>query len=291
MRLAPLLSLLGALFLAVPSPAQRPISVPVSREWRGLMQVPVTLNGHVPARFIVDTAATATLLSADTVSRLGLTGSGQPAYVEGATGGKALNHYRLRSLAVGGAVHRDIDAYDLPPIEARFEADGLLGADVLRRHVVIFDGPNRAMLLYPARFDPRGLAGEWSAVPARQRDNGVLIVAVRIGDATIPALVDTGAVHDFVNRPAAELLGLAPTAAPEPIGGASGHIQAMIPVALPPFAIGEARFASSRAGIVDLAIFETLGLADGPAMILGAETLASRRFVIDYPRSRILIER
>ena len=57
------------------------------------------------------------------------------------------------------------------------------------------------------------------------------------------------------------------------------------------FAIGEAGFGPSRLGVVDLAIFDTLGLDHGPAMILSAESLGEHRFVIDYPRSRLLIER
>lgn len=43
--------------------------------------------------------------------------------------------------------------------------------------------------------------------------------------------------------------------------------------------------------ITDLAKFDTIKIGDGPAMLLSAEALAKRRFIIDYPRNRLLVER
>ena len=42
-------------------------------------------------------------------------------------------------------------------------------------------------------------------------------------------------------------------------------------------------------GIADLAIFDTLEISDGPAMLLSADAFAGRRFIVDYPRNRILV--
>lgn len=289
MRIWKTLLAAGALALAgATAPPRVANSVPIERAWLGLIQAPVTLNGAVEARFIVDTAATETVMSDATIARLGLAGSGEPARVHGATGSNDLNYYRLGSLRIGDAVFRDIGAYDLPPLYAEIGADGLIGADILRRHVVEFDLPAGAM-----RLHPRGarLAGEWTTAPLLQRRDGFLLTEVRVGSLTMPALVDTGAVHNFINRAAARRLGIAldPDAF-EQIAGASGHVQTMARTELAGFAIGEAAFGPSRLGVVDLAIFETLGLDRGPAMILSAESLGKRRFVIDYPRSRLLIE-
>jgi hypothetical protein len=50
-------------------------------------------------------------------------------------------------------------------------------------------------------------------------------------------------------------------------------------------------FGNSRVGITDLAVFDTLEIGRGPAMLLSADVLADRRFIIDYPRNRLLIAR
>lgn len=275
--------------------ATQPVAtLPLDRPWLGLPQVPVTLNRRVEGRFIVDTAATETVLSDAMIGELGLAGTGEPAHVNAATGRTALSYYRLGSLDLGGREYRNLGAYDFPRLSAPVESDGLLGADVLRRHVVEFDIPAGALRLWSRRVNLARESGDWSVVPVRQRPDGFLIVPVTIGRLTLPALVDTGAVHNFVNAEAARRLGLRlveGSASRETITGASGHVQAMTMLELSGFSIGDVRFGASRLGVVDLAIFEALGMDGGPAMILSADALADRRFAIDYPRSRMLIAR
>ena len=278
---------------AAAAPARPLASLPLERPWLGLPQVPVTLNDRVSARFIVDTAASETLMTDALIERLRLRATDEPAQVSGATGSSRLNHYRLDSLRLGDREFRLLDAFDFPPLAEPVGADGLLGADVLRRHVVEFDMPRSRLVLHERRSDLMREGPGWIAVPAYSRSDGFLIVAVRIGRLTLPALVDTGAVHNIVNAEAARLIGIRVTpdsASREPVTGASGHIQTMNTYEISGFSLAGERFGPSRLGVVDLSIFDVLGM-DGPAMILSAEALAGRRFVIDYPRSRLLIAR
>lgn len=286
--------LLLGLAMATASPAQRVTSLPLSTPWLGLPQVPVTLNGNVTARFIVDTAASETVLTDSVIARLGLVGRGEPAEISGATGSSAIEFYELASMQLGAREYRRLGAYSLPRLASPVESDGLIGADILRRHVVEFDMPGQKLRL----FDPRtnfGLGGEnWAVIPFHERADGLLIVPVSIGRVTMPALLDTGAVQNIVNHEAARRLGLhlfSDSDSREPITGASGHVQDMNQLEVSRFRIGNLVFGSSRVGITDLAVFDTLEISDGPAMLLSAEAFADRRFIVDYPRNRLLIER
>ena len=282
--------------LAVTAPAQRTTDLRIDRPWLGLPQVPVTLNNRVEANFIVDTAASETIMTDAVIARLRLRPTGEPAELSGATGSSSLAHYRLDSLQLGNRRYRQLGAYSFPPLAAPVETDGLLGTDVLRRHVVELDMPRGRMRLHGRRIDFLQFEGEgvWDAVPVLQRRDGFLIVNVRIGRLRIPALIDTGAVQNFVNEEAARQLGLRfvpDSASRTGITGASGHVQTMNQLELSGFSVGNTDFGPSRLGVTDLAIFETLGMAGRPAMILSAEVLADRRVILDYPRSRLLIER
>ncbi|NNC73589.1 MAG: hypothetical protein HKN78_12040 [Sphingomonadaceae bacterium] len=285
---------LALLCAAIAAPAQRSSVLPLERPWLGLPQTGVILNGHVAARMIIDTAASETMLSDATVARLGLESRGRPATVNGATGSNSVEYYRLRSLQVGEHLYRRIGAYGFPQLAAPVEADGLLGADILRRHVVEFDMPRGSLILHNPRTDIRALGDiDWHVIPTSRRADGLMLVRARIGNVTMPALIDTGAVQSFINREAARRLGLRfvpESASIAPITGVSGHVQEMNQMEISRFSIGDVEFGASRMGVGDLSIFDALEIGDGPAMMLSADVLGDRRFVIDYPRGRLLIE-
>jgi predicted aspartyl protease len=291
---ARLLALLVLLGLATAADAQRVTSLPLEAPWLGLPQVPVTLNDRVTGHFIVDTAASETLLTESMIALLGLRDTGEPAEVEGATGSSAIRFYRLASLSLGPRRFPRIGAYSFPRLAAPVEADGLIGADILRRHVVEFDMTGRRLRLFDPHTDFARAGGDWAVIPFYERPDGLILIEVSIGRVRMPALLDTGAVQNIVNREAARRIGIRlfpGSESREPITGASGHVQQMNQLTVSHFRIGGAQFGRSRLGITDLAIFDTLGIGDGPAMLLSAEALSSHRFVIDYPRNRLLIER
>ncbi|MEM8696289.1 MAG: aspartyl protease family protein [Pseudomonadota bacterium] len=282
------------LSLATAGPAQRVVSLPLATPWLGLPQIPVTLNGNVEGQFIVDTAASDTVLTDTMISRLGLTGQGAPAELAGATGNSSIHFYELTSIRLGPREYRALEAYSFPQLAAPVEADGLIGADILRRHVVEFDLPGQRLRLFDRHANFVRASGRWAVIPFYERADGLLLVPVSIGRVTMPALLDTGAVQNIVNHEAARRLGLRlfpDSDSREPITGASGHVQNMNQIEVSRFAVGDLAFGASRVGITDLAVFDTLDIGDGPAMLLSAQAFGDRRFIIDYPRNRLLIAR
>jgi predicted aspartyl protease len=288
------LMLIVGLVVATASPAQRVTSLPLTAPWLGLPQIPVTLNGDVDALFIVDTAASETVLTDSIIARLGLSGRGEPAELSGATGNSAIKFYELASMRLGAREYLGLGAYSLPSLASPVESDGLIGADILRRHVVEFDLPSQRLRLFDGRTNFGQADGSWAIIPFHERADGLLIVPVSIGSVTMPALLDTGAVQNIVNHEAARQLGLRlfpDSESREAITGASGHVQDMNQLEVSRFRIGDLAFGTSRVGITDLAVFDTLNIGDGPAMLLSAEAFSDRRFIIDYPRNRLLIQR
>ncbi len=285
---------LTGLYAAIAAPAQAAV-LPLETPWLGLPQTEVVLNDRVTAQMIVDTAASGTMLSEDVVERLGLSRAGRSATIAGATGANRADYYRLRSLRLGPYLYRRLGAYGFPQLAAPVESDGLLGADILRRHVVEFDMPGRRLVLHGPRADIGGSnRAAWHMIPTSRRADGLMLVQARIGHVTMPALIDTGAVQSFINREAARRLGLRfvpESASIAPITGVSGHVQNMNQMEISRFSVGDVEFGASRMGVADLAIFDALEVGDGPAMMLSADVLSDRRFVLDYPRGRLLIER
>lgn len=285
--------LLALCLLLGPIPVGAAVVLPLERPWLGLPQVEATLNGRITGSFIVDTAASETVLTDRLIAALGLR-RGEPAELTGTTGRAALERYRLAEIALGHRVYSDLGAYGFPRLSAPLGADGLIGADILRRQPVEFDLANDRMILHDRDPDLVRPAGGWLEIPVARQRNGFLIAEVRIGRLSLPALIDTGATQNFVNLPAARRLDLRILPDSESrtaVTGASGHVQVMNQFDLSGFEMGGMRFGASRLGVVDLELFDSLGLGNRPAMILSLDALADRRFVLDYPRSRILIER
>lgn len=272
--------------------SQRVTSLALAAPWHGLPQISVTLNGQVDGRFIVDTAASRTMLAQHTVGRLGLSGQGSPARMRGSTGSAPIEFFNLASLRIGGREYQQLGAYSLPRFSGSAHNDGLIGADILRHHVVDFDLPGNRLRLFQAESDFLRDGDGWIAIPFHERADGLLIVPVTIGAIEMPALFDTGAAHSIMNPIAARETGLSSarqTAAPSAIAGASGHAIAMYRVAMDRFSVGDFTVEHSAMGVADLAIFETLELNRGPAMLLSADAFAGRRFIVDYPRNRLLV--
>ena len=115
-------------------------------EARGVWIVDVVLNGSRPARFLVDTGSSVTLVSPTLGTALGLARLPAREAVElqtlsGLTMGSA---GRLGSLQVGGAELRDVPVVLHDPGPG---IDGILGNTVLARYRVTVDGDRRLLHL------------------------------------------------------------------------------------------------------------------------------------------------
>jgi len=136
------------------SPAEPPSAAPPSA--RGLTRIPFVpgspilvdarLNGGRSARLILDTGASATMISPRTLSALGVDMSGaRPAEVRGVTGTASARAVYIESIEVGAAKAGPL--WVLAHDAGMLQGDGLLGRDFLDRFKITIDTRERVVTL------------------------------------------------------------------------------------------------------------------------------------------------
>lgn len=261
---------------------------------------------ELPLRFVVDTAAGATVLDSDATHRLGLDDAEAEAVaVSGATDAAAqIRRTREADWRIGGLEFR-LSAMqtglahlagggDGPRI------DGILGNDVLREWDMVLSIPAARMLLSEPGTLPDAPHCQANALPDRPAPMaGFGFIELRMGDQGVPviAVVDTGAAQTVLNVAAAEALGLDLDGSDERVRvrekGTRGLGTAVaetwlynLPVLRsngwehPPF---EVRISA-------LSIFKVLGLDTRPALILGADALLDSELAMAAQAARICLK-
>lgn len=274
-------------------PAVAAAELPLATSDQGHLLVDGELNGR-PARFVLDTAASHTVLTPGAVAthRLApvdgagvtVTGTGgtaqKPVYAVDAigAGGRRLENRRIAMLPMASALGEDVA--------------GVLGADWLRLAVPEFDFAGGRLTLHEPASLPalrERLAGEgFVATPFRINRAGLILVRLDVGRGLAFGVLDTGARASVFNWKAAALAGLSPgdprVSAGEGMTGADGRTIAAATGPVGAVGSGDVRFGELSPTIADLAGFEVLGLAGGPAVLLGLDPLTRKaRLVIDYP--------
>lgn len=264
--------------------------------------VEVRVNG-TPLRFVVDTAAGATVVDQAMAARLGLaTDAAEQRTVEGASGGAAFAMVKAERIEVGGAERRDMGVIlaDMSRIAAGY--DGILGNDFLRHYAVLLDvpggmlkfadsdifAPTGADCLTSPVADPRPDVAGFSFVPAALADAG------SGRRAEVVAVVDSGASQTIMNWHAARGLGLVLgdarlrlREAGTPGFAADRKAAETYLFTLDRFTAGGWSVAGAEVRIADLPVFKAVGLDDRPALILGADFLRQRPVAIGKGASRV----
>jgi predicted aspartyl protease len=271
-----------------PAVAGTGIEIPFDMGPRGHILVNVSLNGHEPVPFALDTGAGRTVVNQARLSALGLEERSSTDTVQGAHGQFEMGLTDVGSLSVGGAAlgALELGTMDLTNVEGDdMTLFGVLGFDVLSRFDLTLDFVSNTVVLHPLAADPDDCAvcqGEiWA--PFDLVGGTHIEIEVSISDQPIAAILDTGSGRTGMNRRAATAIGVE---LPATVPG--GHAAAL--------KVGELKLGSSVlardviVGVVDLPVFAALGFADEPAMLLGTGTLAGRRVGISYGLRRLSVE-
>ncbi|MFD1658163.1 aspartyl protease family protein [Streptomyces caeni] len=113
----------------------------IQREGQTLALVPVSIQGHGPYVFVLDTGASSSVVDDDVASSLGLPRTGEKQTISGVVGSEKVPFARLADWRVGdvelGASTPAV--VDLDRNGKRTGAKGLLGSDVLSRfgHITV----------------------------------------------------------------------------------------------------------------------------------------------------------
>jgi len=193
------------------------------REGSQLPIVTVKIDGHDGLPFLVDSGASHSIVELERARELGLFVG---PYSHGTTtrgsggGSVAYDHYaRAGRLVVGGV---ELNGARLPAIDTEVLRDlelvGILGQDLLRRLIVLFDSERAELHLLPAKQDVAEYlsankigAGKWVQVPLSMRPCPFLPLLLTATELEAEIEVDTGAATSSFPADVIAALDLTPT--------------------------------------------------------------------------------
>ncbi|MCF7750538.1 aspartyl protease family protein [Bacillus subtilis subsp. subtilis] len=279
--------------------------------WMQVMHpgVAVHLDGHAePLRFVVDSAAGATLVDSRIVRRFGLedTLDQSIGQISGASASSATTHrMRQTDWAIGNVelkiigLHTDLSSLSDP--EKAVTVDGILGNDITRRWDTRWDFVAGQLQLWTPGHLPDGAHCQANALPTRQPGlEGFGFITVRLGDAGVEAVavVDTGAAQTVLNAAAARALGLRTdgtdarvTPREKGTEGLGGKPHPSWLYTLPALGSGTWQHPALEVRISALPVFKVIGLEDQPALILGADAMVGGQVDISAGAARICLQR
>ena len=250
------------------------------------MTVPVTIAGHGPFHFLIDTGSQATVVTRGLRDRLQLPSLGQATLV-GMAARRQVELVRVDGLEFAARV---FDAIKAPLLEAQHVgADGILGLDSLQDLRVLIDFRAETV----AVNDARALGGDRGyeiVVRARNRLGRLIITQATVDGVRTAVVIDTGAQGSMGNRALEKRLcgrerGEVTTT---DVTGATlvGNLKHAGVLE-----IGRMRLAGVPIAYADAPAFAALGLADKPAMVLGIGDLRSLdRIAIDFAQRSVLFD-
>jgi predicted aspartyl protease len=262
-------------------------AIPTVLDRAGRIVAPVEINGQGPFRFILDTGANRSAISAATALRLGLEADeSSKVSVHGITGSAVLPAVDVATFRAGDLLFENQRLPVLP--SAVFGGvDGILGIDVLQTARIDVDFGGDTVTIQRssgARARPGYLV-----VPARLKHGGLLLVEGKVGKVPVKAILDTGAERSLGNealRAALELRSRGPQeSVATTVIGATPQLAEGASLVAPAIAIGGARLTNLTVTFGDLHVFKIWSLLDEPALLIGMDLLGTmQHFVVDYRR-------
>ena len=257
------------------------------------MAAAVRLNGRRPRLFVLDTGAERTSIARDLAEDLGLP-AGPTVTVHGITSAQSTPTAVVERLTFG---RRRFNDMVMPVFErSLMAADGLLGLDVLSQFRLSMNLADRTVNLTPSgpSFYARGSA---SMIPtrlpggtrARADASGQLILTNALADGvSVQSFVDSGGQYSIGNTALLRAIGGQVGSRPIPLYGVTGQTIDAYAGRLNDLRIGRHELGPTPLLFADLHAFQTLGLGDRPALLLGADVLYRfRRVELDYGSRRM----
>lgn len=274
--------------------ALRPSRYPHSR-----IGASVSIDGQGPFIFVVDSGSQRSMVADSLVQRLGLASTGRTE-INGVTAPAELPTVEVGQLDFGRKAHAGLSL----PVARRdlLAAEGLIGLDVLSQFRLIFhiDRGEAEVMGAELEFNNVGPTDETGTnIPprwhraGRARSGQLVVRAVTVGGVRCRAFVDNGAQHSVGNGALHTALsrGRDPRVGPSTpvriydVPGLTRSAERAVvdTIQLPGRPLGETSLL-----FADLHVFDGLGIADTPSLLIGADLMSQfRRVVLDYPLDRM----
>ena len=281
-----------AVAIALPPLAPGTEAVHTGSDAEGRMTVDVGIAGHGPFRFMVDTGAERTVLSAGLAARLGVVAGGQRR-VMGVAGPRDVGVADVPGIRLGT---RDFSASAVPILaDADIGADGILGLDGLQGQRVLLDfAQHRITFEAPRRGEDAGFE---IVVTGRRRGGQLILTHAVIDGVDTDVVLDTGAEMSVGNRALQRAL-YGRQAGGRQAGAGGATLISVTGQTLPAdiasargLDVGALHIAGLTFAFADSPAFAALRLDRRPALLLGMRELRLfRRVAIDFATRRVLFD-
>ncbi|WP_336985733.1 retroviral-like aspartic protease family protein [Altererythrobacter aquiaggeris] len=253
------------------------------------LTVPVSIAGHGPFDFLVDTGAQATVVTGGVVDRLGPLERGR-AMLVGMASRRVVDTVEVDGLVLGSRIFDNLTS---PVLDARHVgADGIIGLDSLQDQRVLLDFKTNTLTVSDAK-SLGGNRGFEIIVKARRKLGQLVITDAVIDGIRTAVIVDTGSQATVGNLSLQSRLRQrrGPDSVMTDVTGATmtGRISTTELISM-----GNVHMRGVSITFADAPPFASLGFSKKPALILGMRDLrlfdrvaidfASRQILFDLPR-------
>jgi predicted aspartyl protease len=258
----------------------------------------VFVNGKGPFSFLLDTAASRSMMFEHLRARLGL----------GTTGGKPLTVYGMQNIGtavpvmadevrLSGETIRDLPMGVLP--DEADPADGLLGMDALSSYLVVLDRAAMRLKLLTPEGSETAAFRDWPSLSLTRRTvsdatASLWLMRAKVGGVSVTSLLDMGSGITILNWAAAEQLGLKRTSfprdgVPQKLRDALGTVEPIIVAKGMTIWLGGRVFTDQTVLIANVQVFRYFHLDAMPAAIIGSGLLKDHSLAIDFERQRLYV--
>jgi hypothetical protein len=250
----------------------------------GRIIAPVMINGRGPYRFIVDTGANHSTISAALAASLNLNAT-EKVLLHGVTGSAEVDAVHVDSLRAG---QMSLDDELLAVIDTPMTAgvDGILGVAGSTHEQIAIDFRRDRITIGKSRADDRP-TGDRIRVPAMRISGGLIAVKAWMGNVRVIAIIDTGAERTIGNLALRDALLRTHHASGGvsriPVYGATAEVGSADSENSPPIDLGDGRVSGLTMFYSDLHVFDVWKLQGQPAVLIGMDVLGTlESLVIDY---------
>jgi predicted aspartyl protease len=253
------------------------------------MTVPVRVAGQGPYRFLVDTGADRTAISADLSRQLRLS-ERKGTTLHSVTGASEIETASVPVLDITARQVKNIDAALLR--SENMGADGILGLDSLRSQRVLFDFKKQTLTIVPSDTYVRE-GKDTIVVTAKVRNGRLILTHANAENVPLTLVIDTGAQVSIGNQALRRKLGqggkVKRTGDVE-LQSVTGEKIAGEYTVVRELTVGGVTLKNMPVVFADSHAFERLGLDDRPALLLGMNALRSfDRVSIDFARKKLKV--
>ncbi|HAH10285.1 MAG TPA: hypothetical protein DCL54_12495 [Alphaproteobacteria bacterium] len=278
--------------LAQPSKPEAYGSAPTLLLSAGRPGVRVKVNRQGPFEFLIDTAASHTVVAPSLLQQLNLTPqTGTTVFAITVQGRVETRYVPIASIITAGVQVKDLLGISLE-LPGDLPVKGVLAADFLSNFMVDLDLRSQELRFYPPSANLRPFRSGY--VKGQFNEYGFIMLPAEVDGHRATAFLDTGAQKSIANESLGRLLARRGVRIDETVSlqlkGVQGTRLATEGREVRQIKLGPIRWNSREILVSELPVFEQIGLGQTPALLIGIDMLRSRRVILDYERARVAVE-